>query len=459
MHKKYRGLLILETFNLILMKTMSKRKCFSGLISIFLVVSFPVMLRSQESEAPAATPASVKTGWTFGALPVITYNSDVGLRYGGLTNLYYFGDGSTYPAYMHSIYLEWSRTTKGNGFNNLFYDSWYLIPATRTTVDLLYLTEQALDFYGFNGYDAPYFRNLEDPDALGYKTRMYYRHDRRLLRLTADFQRRLLHDQIKWIAGVGFFGMKIAPVDIQRLNKGKDPEDLLPEVPGLFEEYVQRGLIPQALKDGGNTIYLKAGLVQDSRDNEANPMRGTWNEAFVMGAPSFLGNGDFSYLQLVLIHRHYFTLLPGRLSLANRLGYQGKVAGDIPFYMLPFIFSSYKTFDGFGGDKTTRGVIRNRIQGDGIAYGNFELRYQFLHRNFLNQDFYLALSGFADAARVVQKHPVNQGFGSLERMHWTWGGGFRIVMNHNFILAIDYGKALKQEDGNSGLYIGLGFLY
>ena len=38
----------------------------------------------------------IKKGFTFGALPAIAYDSDVGFRYGALTNLYWFGDGTTY---------------------------------------------------------------------------------------------------------------------------------------------------------------------------------------------------------------------------------------------------------------------------------------------------------------------------------------------------------------------------
>jgi hypothetical protein len=32
-------------------------------------------------------------------------------------------------------------------------------------------------------------------------------------------------------------------------------------------------------------------------------------------------------------------------------------------------------------------------------------------------------------------------------------------MNKNFIVSVDYGKALDERDGGSGLYIGLNFLF
>ncbi|MCK7536959.1 MAG: hypothetical protein MZV63_41360 [Marinilabiliales bacterium] len=44
----------------------------------------------------------------------------------------------------------------------MFYDSKHLIKNIRTTADVTYLTEQALDFYGFNGYKSVYTHAWED---------------------------------------------------------------------------------------------------------------------------------------------------------------------------------------------------------------------------------------------------------------------------------------------------------
>lgn len=426
-------------------------------------LAFPAKGFSAASDTTALE--GVKTGWTFGALPAVAYNTDEGFRYGALANFFYYGDGTTYPHYLHSLYLEWSRTTKGNGLNNIFYDSDYLLPDTRTTIDLMYLTEQALDFYGFNGYEAPYDANFEDPDHPDFLSPLYYRHDRKLLRFTADFQRRFLHDDWKWLGGIGYFNVRTGPVDVENYNKGRSEENQAPEdVTGIYQEYVDKGIIPHALADGGTTAYLKGGIIHDTRDNLSNPMKGMWTEALLIAAPSVLGNGDFNYLQAVFIHRHYFTLIPNRLSLANRLGYQGKVAGDMPFYMLPFIYSSYKTYDGFGGGKTVRGVKRNRIQGEGIAYANFELRYKIFRFSTMGQKFYISTSGFADVAQVTDKYPINyhnvQGLSPKnDKPHWGVGLGVHIAMNENFIVAVNYGRALDERDGGSGMYIGLNFLY
>jgi outer membrane protein assembly factor BamA len=357
-------------------------------------------------------------------------------------------------------------TTKGSGINNLAYDSKYLIPKVRTSLDLNYLTEKALNFYGYNGYESDYNLDFEDDEHADYKSRMYYRHERNLLRFTADFQGELIGKKLLWVAGFGFYGSKIASVDIDNLNDGKDEEDKLPsveDVPGVYEQYVASGIIPESEKDGGNISIIKLGVVYDTRDNEPNPFSGMWSEAFLQASPSFLGS-DASYTQFSITNRQYFTLKKDILNFAYRLSYQTKLSGDMPFYMLPFVYYSNKpTRNGLGGSKTLRGIRRNRIVGDGFAYGNFELRWKFLRTVIWNQNLYIALSGFSDAGIVTKKYefdmPAGAEIADDESLHLSYGLGLHFALNQNFIIAVDYGMAANKQDGNTGLYIGLNFLY
>ncbi len=45
-----------------------------------------------------------KDGWNFGALPAVSFDTDLGFQYGALVNLFDYGDGSGYPNYNHSLY-------------------------------------------------------------------------------------------------------------------------------------------------------------------------------------------------------------------------------------------------------------------------------------------------------------------------------------------------------------------
>jgi len=438
------------------------------------------LLGSAVFSSTDSVPAQpVKTGWTFGALPAVSFNTDLGFQYGGLINLYHFGDGSSYPKYRHSIYAEISRYTKGSGINRLFYDSEYLIPNIRVTSDLSYFTEKAIDFYGFNGYNAVYNPAWEDSDPLNpdYITRMFYRHERNMFRFIADFQGSIIGRELRWVAGLGILKNSIDDVDIESMNKGKD-EDLLPDVPGLFDKYVEWGIIGEEENKGGWTNHLKLGMVYDTRDNEPNPWRGVWSEVVFFVAPKVFGNGDFGYTKISATHRQYFTVVPSRLSFAYRMNFQGTLTGEVPFYMQPYqinSFSASSNTDGIGGSKTVRGMLRNRVVGDAMAFGNFEFRWRFFKTVLFKQNLYLALSTFSDMGMVLKEvdfqkpttigdFPVNASIDDFfltdkEKLHVTYGGGFRIVLNENFIVAADYGRPLDNRDGKGGLYIGLNFLF
>ncbi len=433
---------------------------------LFLFLLLSGLCLSAEDE----TASGGKSGWNVGGVPAVAYTTDTGFRYGVVLNIFNYGDGSLYPDYKFSIYGEWSRTTKGSGTNQLFFDSKYLLPyGIRITAEMNYLTEKALDFYGFNGIESVYNESFVDDDPANseYISRVFYRHERKLMRFTSDFQGQFMYKNLWWLAGFGHFGHDIGPVDIDALNEGQSDEDKLPAVDGLYDKYVQWGIIPTDQADGGTTNFLKIGTIYDTRDNDANPMRGIWTEGFLVVAPSFLGNDESAYTQLSLTHRQYFTLIPRDLSFAVRLGYQGKLSGDIPFYMLPYYINSYQTRDAFGGAKTIRGIFRNRIVGDATAFGNAELRWKFTHFTFLNQNFYLALNTFLDGGTVLNRWDFDQsGVPQSEKiqvqddkLHLAYGGGFRIAMNQNFIIAVDYGLAADKNDGNGGLYIGLGYLF
>lgn len=207
-------------------------------------------------------------------------------------------------------------------------------------------------------------------------------------------------------------------------------------------------------------------------------MKGVWTEAIVTYAPSFLGVGSkYEHAKATLTHRQYFTIVKDKLSFVYRLGYQGTLFGKTPFYLQPnmtTLFLRGATSEGLGGAKTLRGILRNRVMGDGIAYGNLEFRWKFARFYFIKQNFYLSLNTFLDAGKVVKsidfdKQKVTStevGFNASDyvgdandALHVSWGAGLRIVMNQNFIIAVDHGRATDKRDGNAGTYIGLNFLF
>ncbi len=436
---------------------------------VVLLMAFTIV--NAQAETEGKHDENVKTGWNFGLLPVVSYNSDLGFQYGGLTNVYHYGDGSEFPKYRHSIYAEISRFTRGSGIYRTFYDSEFLIPGIRITADVVYLPDQALDFFGFNGYDAVYNQNWEDDSHREYKTRMFYKHQRNIFRIKVDLQGKTPVKNLNWVLGYNFMDIETGPVPLYELNKGRDSADMLPAVSGLYDKYIEWGIIKPEEAEGGRHNSGKIGLVYDTRDNEPCPMTGIWTEAVLFS--SFSEN--FNFGKFAFTHRQYFMLIPENLSMAYRLSYQTLVYGDIPFYLYPYMIYSYmpsSTVDGLGGNRTVRGMIRNRTVGKGMAYGNLELRYKFARFRFIGQNWYAALSPFVDAGRVVEKIDLDLSevittdleFGyyfnpGAEKLHITYGCGLRLAMNENFVVGADVGFPVNSQDGKLGVYVGMNWLF
>ncbi|MFO7616431.1 MAG: hypothetical protein R6V75_04200, partial [Bacteroidales bacterium] len=315
------------------------------ILSLISLICFGSAVAQDGEKQTVEKSEKAKKGLSLGGVPAIAYDSDTGFKYGLILNFFHYGDGTIYPFYKHSLYLEWSHTTKGNDLKQLKYDSEYLIPGIRVIADARLETEQAMDFYGFNGFNTLFNPALSTVGSDDYISRMFYRMDRSYLRLRTNFQGKLIGRQLRWFAGVSHYNVSLGSVDVDRLNKGKDEADLLPKVDGLYDIFVKENIIPEDEATGGGVTSLTAGLVFDTRDNEPNPNRGIWTEAMLVTSPGFIGN-KHPYTTMVLTHRQYFTIFPDRLTFAYRLNYQTTIGGQIPWYMLSYTIGSTENQNG-----------------------------------------------------------------------------------------------------------------
>ncbi|MDR0370938.1 MAG: outer membrane protein assembly factor [Prevotellaceae bacterium] len=401
-----------------------------------------------------------KEGFGFGALPAVSFDSDLGFQYGAIVNLYHYGDGNRFPTYNHSLYMEYSRYTKGSSISRIMYDSDRFIPGIRTTIDVSYLTDKMMDFYGFNGYQAVYDGDLRE------QSRSFYKNDRNMFRAKADFQSNFGQSKWGWVAGYTFYHFNMDTVNTTRLEIDKPFKS-------LYEKYHDWGLINEDEFHGGNINYLKAGIKYDSRDRLTGPMTGIWTEAVIQAAPKIL-NSHFPHTKLALIHRQYFTLMKD-MSLAYRIDYQMTLGkSHVPYFAQPLLITSFLTAatnQGLGGKNSIRGILRNRVVGDAVGFGNFEWRYKFLRFDLFKQHFYLGTNVFFDTGIILK--PIEMDFTAVSdtdkekyfndfekgKFHSTIGLGLKIGWNENFVISVDFGKAFNKQDGNTGFYVGLNYLF
>lgn len=464
----------------------------------------------------------IKTGWNFGVLPSVAFDADLGFQGGALTNIYYYGDGSQYPEYIHSIYAEAAYTTKNYGIFRVNYDSKYLIPKHRLTLDATYQPDAMCDFYGFNGYQSVYNQDFhkwkKDPNKMNvadYQSRAFYKYKRDLFRFAADIEGTIWKN-IKWNAGVGVLGYMIGECDIDMLNgkhkyelgedgKPTDSKAMNPAIEGLYEKYVNWGLIKPAEAKGGWHPYVRLGLTYDSRDQRTCPTKGIYADAFFTYTAAFgeQATAGYNHLQFNFNFRHYVPVYRDRVTFAYRIGTQNNIAGQSPFYMntyLNTLFIQRVMYEGLGGANSLRGIMRNRILANGFAYANVELRCKVAKFDIGRQHFYIGLAPFFDLGVITQpyeldeealnrayaadtdplKLPLSSYFATVKNCwsetgsttedidltktyfpHMAAGLGLKAAMNENFVLSVDWAMALDKQDNAkwANFYIKMGYLF
>ncbi len=454
----------------------------SILTTLALVASIS-LLSAQEKEK------EVKTGWSMGVLPCATYSVDNGLQYGAFGDVYYYGDGTTYPDPVHKISWEASHFTKGKTRLYLGYDSKYLIPNMRVNASVTYVDDPMYNFWGFNGTQALQNYDLwtnkgkditpEKPEF--GKSINYYGMSRKMFRVLANVQGRIT-DDLNWAAGVNFWNWKMG--DMRESQKNKDTgHGLYDTGMTLYQRYQEIGAIPEDEAKGGNALELNAGLVFDTRDIEAAPNRGIWAEAYLNGNVL-----DHRYLKACVYFRNYIDIpihIPaGDPVFAYRLAWQQTIAGETPFYMIqnvPLLVQRNMISEGFGSSNTIRGIRENRILTEGFAWVNAELRIKLVSFKLLNQYFYIATNPFFDAGIVTKDYrpgvfataancvdPKLAGLSGVDSqiydttkkgdIVYSAGAGLKIAMNQNFIVSVDLAKCLYKPL-DAGLWIGIGINY
>lgn len=434
------------------------------LISLFCTLTF--CLAAQENDSKEI----IKKGWNFGPLPVVGWDSDLGFQYGACVDIFNYGDGTNYPSYNYKVNLEASTYTGGSSLLRCYGDFKTLIPDGKLFFDCTYFNAKKFDFYGFNGYASPYFGPNFGKEE-GEKSEFYWMR-RNQFRLVTSVQRRITGN-LYWAAGFGYYNILTDNVSLEGYN-GQNT---------LYQLYRDVNLIRENEAGGGNVLQFKAGLVYDTRDHDSDPTRGINVEATLVGAPDIIDRKGYSNLGFTFVGSHYVPVWKDKLTFAYRLGIQRKLAGEIPYYFvnnLNTLFFRKVYTEGLGGNASVRGINRNGVVGNGMAWLNTEFRWRIVNFRFINQNFHIALNPFFDMGQVIQpyrleeqkaaydkwvvSHPEQLGkdnpfySGNEEKLHATAGCGVKIVMNRNFVISFEMARALNSRDGQK-MWNNIGFNY
>ena len=381
--------------------------------------------------APAhAQQAPGARTWEIAGVPALSFDSDEGFGYGVVGELYNYGAGGGTVDYRFTLQPTVAFTTKGRRDFILYLDAPRLLPeGWRLNAYAARERHVATPWYGTGNASV---RDEERAAAAGPNP-YYYRFGRTRSRLLVDVQRRVGTSPVRVLVGAG----------VTRVGIDATPRD---QGTTLLAETA-----PSGADAGGWLDYARGGVIWDTRDREVGPRHGTWSEVLVQRADPALGS-DAAFTRWTVTDRRYWSL-GERVVLANRFVLQG-VAGDPPFHELQVVQTSGRPQEGLGGAKTLRGIPKNRYAGEGMFLWNAELRWRAADFSALGRGFHLVLSGFADSGRTWDRQPDLAQI--VSDLHHGLGGGVRVGMGENFVVAFDVGHS---EESTAPFYIGLGYLF
>ena len=274
-------------------------------------------------------------------------------------------------------------------------------------------------------------------------------------------------------------------VNVSMLNKARKEGNKLPDVPTLYEKYLDWGIISANEAHGGWHPYLRGGITYDSRDYRTFPTKGIYADAFLTYSAAFGNQTGYNHLKANLNFRHYLSLYRDYAVFAYRVGAQSLLAGHSPFYMDSYfntLFLQRELYEALGGGNSLRGIMCNRILSKGFAYANIEFRFKLVKFDIAKQHFYIGLNPFLDAGMVIRpafldEQALQQIFlenpdeyiddyfdfspAKLYAPHLSAGIGLKIAMNENFVLSGEWAAPFNKQDAPNldSFYVKIGYLF
>lgn len=388
---------------------------------------------------------------SFGGVPILSYDADLGLRYGAVVNYFKYNDRNS-ENYSENVFLKVFNTTSKSFQIQSVYETDNLFKKAKTFIEATYLNDKSYDFYGYNGHQSIYNPGFENPLHQSYLNENFYSIHRELTRFRFDYQRHLKSPYLRLLVGFTF----------NKLTIKHDQSDT-----SLYAFYNNLDLIQNDEIKGGLINYVSVGMVYEKRNNQNYCSKGKWFESFLVISPSLISTE--SYSKYIISLRSYDKISNSKFILMSRASVQLRTSGIIPSYLKSTYFDTKLNQDGLGGAFNLRGFSRNRIVSDGFGLLNLEIRRNVYQTKFKKTIIDCDLSFFSDNALILQDHKIKKESISIQdqlkhfnfnfNYHYsTIGLGAYFILNKNNVISLNYGVPLITNT-KGAIYIGSSFLF
>lgn len=363
--------------------------------------------------------ARKETGVDALGVPLLNFNTDVGLGFGAVGGAYFYAPG--HEPYQHAIAAQAYFTTGGVQNHWLRYDGPQLLGRARLEGRLEWRREFFTPYYGAG--------NVSSPGVVGERENRDFSYDQLSPGLLIRVRNSPLGEEhpLQPYVGYGFRWYRVDPYPDSRLERDA----------------------PLGLS-GGPVGQAFVGVLYDTRDAEGDPTQGGLEEVSLRLAGEPTGS-RYSYGGVTASERRYFRLGTPRLIFAQRLSVD-YLFGQVPFFEWT-TSGGTQGIEGIGGMGSVRGVARNRFGGTAKAVSNSELRFYPFDFELLGAPVKVGGLVFFDLGRAW--HPGVED-GAWYRWHPGIGGGLRVA-RREAVLRFDYAAAT--ETWRQAVYVAFGHVF
>jgi outer membrane protein assembly factor BamA len=185
-----------------------------------------------------------------------------------------------------------------------------------------------------------------------------------------------------------------------------------------------------------NGAELRAGLLFDTRREEATPTQGVFLEAMVAQSV-----GSAEYRRYLLSAREFFPLGEWEQWVLGFRQTTELASGSLPSYIAYERLTTWYPEDGFGGPTSIRLYSTGRYLANNRVVASADLRYKLLDVPYPTSPVRVWLLAFGDVGRLWDPGETP----NLRALHWASGVGGRIQISKGTLIGVDLG--LNDQDG------------
>jgi hypothetical protein len=376
-----------------------------------LLLTLPMSVYAESSDK-----SSYPTTWF--VLPTVSYDTDNGLAFGGVTGAVIQKDKEQGP--LHRFFAQGKTSLTGYHSHRILYDLEKFGTEGRFGFGLYaeFKKWEKAEYFGIGNALIRQKNPIADPKP--NESYEAFGHLRPTLKARVDVR---VRDELRGYAGIA--------ATYNRITVYSNT---------LLEQNAPLGT------NGGLSVELFGGLIWDTRaDPTSDGVFLEFGMRTTLPLPAKYRNGQYAGLHANA--QAFWRVHPDIRLLTRMMG--DWLLGE-PSFDAMNEWGGFKSVSGFGGGESIRGPLFGRWRGPGKVLWNAEAHFHLGDWTALDTHLGFGMVSFLDVGMIfdVPDEPLNDFL--FAPFHPATGLGARITFDNTFVLRIDFGVGIDPREGGDG---------